>query len=833
VFGPRLKQLRTAAELTQSELAERAGVSERLVSDLERGIILRPRPDTIQMLADGLRLTGADREEFIEVARGRQPTAVPASRRATLPSPPTPLVGRETELAAARSLLLRPDVRLVTVTGPGGVGKTRLAIQIAAETIRESANGSVFVSLTSVRDPAEVAAAIAAALDLGEAGDQSWRERIVTALRDERLLLILDNFEQVIGAAPLVADLLAVCHGLKLLVTSREPLRIRPEHELPVPPLTLPDPMPPEIDDLGRYGAVALFLQRAIAIRPDFALTADNAEAVTAICRRLDGLPLAIELAVAWVKLLTPRALLARLQPRLPLLTRGAADLPDHQQTMRNCIAWSHDLLTPDEQALFRRLAVFAGGFTLEAAEFVDGQTDRRTDGQADSSASFDCPSVRLSVLGGIASLVDKNLLRTEETVTGDARFGMLETIREFAVERLVASGEFDAARRAHADYFLVLAEEADAGLRGPDQAEWLLRLTADLDNIRTALSWEIETGAAADAMRIGTSLWRLWTARSLRREGQTWLERAIALPGADPSQERAKALYRLGSFAIDRGDYPAARAWYERSLTMRRDLGDPSGIADSLDALGVVTFDEGDVRRARDLHEEALGLRRSINSPRGLALSLYNLANCTREDGDFARARRLYEESLELWQQLGDVNLRAYVSRAAGTAARHEGDIEAARRFSETSLHLFSQIGDTHGVGAAHAELGRLALADDKIESARDHFAVVLRELGDADAEPDIAHNWIEAIEGLAWVAHRTGEWQRSARLLSAAAAHRQRLSIPFPSRGDRDAHQRSLAALGLEVDPEWVASWQTGQFLSRDEARADAQSIISPVDD
>jgi predicted ATPase/DNA-binding XRE family transcriptional regulator len=592
-FGPLLKRLRTGAALTQEELAERAGVSARLISDLERGIILRPRRDTVQMLANGLRLVDADREAFAAVARGRQPEAVTAPRRANLPTPPTPLVGREVEVAAALSLLQRPEVRLLTLTGPGGVGKTRLAVQVALEWFTVSSGETVFVPLTTVRDPAQVDAAIAAALDVPEADVQSWRDRIVARLRDERLLLLLDNFEHLIDAAPLVADLLAACPGLKLLVTSREPLCIRPEHALPVPPLALPGPKTPALDELGRFGAVALFLQRAGAIRPDFALAADDAEAITAICRRLDGLPLAIELAVAWIKLMTPRALLARLEPRLPLLTRGAADLPHHQQAMRNRIAWSHDLLTAEEQALFRRLSVFAGGFTLEAAEAVCASDELRAWG-------IPTRSWKPEALDGIASLVDKSLLRSEDAVAGDPRFGMLETIREFAFELLVASGELETARRAHAGHFLALAEQADEGLLGPDQAGWLRRLDADLDNIRNALTWEIETGAAAEAMRIGTSLWRLWTSRSLRRDGETWLERAIALPGADPSRERARALYRLGSFAIDRGDYPAARAWYERSLAMRRDLGDRSGIADSLDALGVVTFDEGDSRRAR-----------------------------------------------------------------------------------------------------------------------------------------------------------------------------------------------------------------------------------------
>ncbi|MDP8924600.1 MAG: tetratricopeptide repeat protein, partial [Chloroflexota bacterium] len=509
----------------------------------------------------------------------------------TLPVETTSLVGRGRDVEQIRAQF-RSGARILTLTGPGGVGKTRLAVQAAVEVAEEIGGVAAFVALAAVVDPSLVGPTIARTLGASERPGRSIAATLIEHLRDKDLVLILDNFEQVAPAAPLVGELLGAAPGLRVLVTSRALLRISGEHDYPVQPLALPVGAANSVgenavDDALRFGAVRLFVERARALKPDFALTDETAPIVVDVCRRLDGLPLAIELAAARVRLLPPRALLARLERRLPFLIAGPADLPARQRTLRGAIAWSYDLLDPEEQSLFRQLTVFAGGIGLDAAEAV---------------CRVIVPEV--DVLEGLASLLDKSLLRTVEHPDDEPRYAMLDTIREYGLEQLEASGDLDDARRRHAAYYLALTEDAEARLTGPDQARWLDRLDLEHDNLRAALQWctEHDTGSG---LRLAATLWRFWYVRAYFTEGRDWLARLLPLPEARVrTATRALALNGAGNLAYNQGDYAAAEACHQESLEIRRELGDRRGIAGSLNNLGLIARDRGDFAGATDLFE-------------------------------------------------------------------------------------------------------------------------------------------------------------------------------------------------------------------------------------
>jgi predicted ATPase/class 3 adenylate cyclase len=596
------------------------------------------------------------------------------ARPHNLPIQPTPFVGRREEVETVKQLL--SGIRLLTLTGPGGAGKSRLALQVAAESLPDFRQGAFFVPLAPVDDPRLFGPTVAQCLGVSEVPDQPMLAVVRRHLLDKQLLLVLDNLEQLLGAAPQVAELLAAAPGLKALVTSRTVLHLQGEQEFPVPPLEAPD-------------AVELFVQRARATDPSFRLDDSNAPAVTEIGTRLDGLPLAIELAAAKVKLFSPDALLDRLEHRLGLLRGGATDLPSRHQTLRDSIAWSHDLLEPREQEAFRRLGVFVGGFTVEAAEEVIGGDE---------------------VVEVIAALLDKSLLRNER-----GRLAMLETIREYALEQLAESDEREGLARRHAAFFLALAEAAEPHLTRERQGLWLDRLQAEHDNLRAALRWALETGASELGLVLAGSLWRFWHLRGHLTEGRRWLEELLRLPAASP-QARAKGLTGLAGLRYWQGDYQGAIGLYEEAWQIFRELEDDPGIADTLHSLSYPVQFLGDHARTRELLEASRTAFLKAGDEVGAARAALPASFVAiREDGDHAEARRLLEESLELLREGGDWWGLANNLQLLGVVARLQGRLEEAHRLLEEALRLHWEAGDVAGIATVLDTLAFVAVAEEQ----------------------------------------------------------------------------------------------------------------------
>jgi predicted ATPase len=620
-----------------------------------------------------------------------------------LPTERTSFVGREREVAEIGALLA--NVRALTLTGPGGTGKTRLALRVGGEMRERFHDGVFFVALEPLRDPDLFPSAVAHALGVAEQADRPVSETLADHLRERDLLLLLDNFEQIMGAATMVAGILAAAPKLRVVVTSREPLRIAGEQEYPVPPMGLPDPRAlPDLERLSQYEAVALFIARARAVRPDFAVTNENAPAVAEISARLEGLPLAIELAAARIKLLGPDAILARLGSRLDLLSSGAVDLTDRQRTLRGAIGWSFDLLGEPERRLFRRFSVFAGGADLDALAQVAGD-DLGGD-------AFDL----------LSELVDKSLVRPlqEEATGAEPRFAMLETIREYASERLTESGERDQLGRRHADHFAALAERAQPELTGPQQIVWLDRCEREIDNFRAALRWAVEHDQAEPGLRIGGALWRLWQQRGYLAEASDWLRQLLALPSAAArSAARLQGLAGFGSVVYWRADYPAARAAYEEALSIARELGDRAATAEQLHNLSFLDAIEMDWDAVARHSAESAELYNALADRRGIARTARFVGWTLFRRGQYEEARRHIEGTRRLQRELGLEFEANDMLSIQGMSTSRLGDYAGARRDFLEAIDAFESVGNLASItaildmfAAATAEHGDLVRA-------------------------------------------------------------------------------------------------------------------------
>jgi predicted ATPase/transcriptional regulator with XRE-family HTH domain len=769
-FGAVLRQFRTAAALSQEALAERAGLSLRGISDLERSVRRAPHLTTIRLLADALELTPSDRQALLAAARPARGSEMPAGALAWFAPPPTPLtslVGRERELVALAALVVSPEGRMVTLTGPGGSGKTRLALETGRRLLRDFGDGVVFVDLAPLTDAALVLPTIASTLRVREQMGCRLVETLITVLASKHLLLLLDNCEQVLDAATEIAELLVASPDLSIIATSREPLHMQGERVVPVPPLPVPAADGPRaVEELARVPSVALFVERATASHPAFALTAEAASAVAAICRRLDGLPLAIELAAARISVLSPAALLARLERRLPLLTGGARDAPARQRTLRDTIAWSYDLLTAPEQALFRRLAVFVGGFTLEGAEAV---------GSHDGSPG---------AFAGVERLCEQSLLRQEDGPGGEPRFAMLETVREFGLEQLAASSEEAATRGAHAGYFLALVAAARASFEGPGRSDARDQIEREHDNMRAALTWALASGDAETAQRLVAELARFWVALGYIPEGRDWLEQAVALDAPSSPETRVDALLWAANFAA------------------------------SQDTLA----------RADVLAEDALALARSSGYCRGVAMALYQHAQTAMRRGDHERATALYEAALAMFQELDEPIWEGVTLRELGLTARARGDDARARH--EEALAIWRRLDHPWGVPAALRELAHEALQRGDLTGAAAQYGESLERWRQLREPLHIGG----CLWGLARIALATGRAGSGARLLGAASALDEALGI-VPAPDDRAKRGRAgdaaRAALG---EAAFETAWIGGRALPLEEAIAEALVIAVP---
>ena len=746
----------------------------------------------------GAESTGSDPFAIISRSRGRSPGQI------KLPSPLTPLIGRERELGAAKQLLLEGDTRLLTFTGPGGSGKTRLGVELGWSLVDHFPGGVFLVSLGTLTDPALVVPSIAQTVGVPEKKDQTLLQSLRDSLKERSVLLILDNYEHLLTEVAVVNELLVDCPKLRIVVTSRTSLRIRGEQEFPVLPLPLPDLRQlPSVEVLLQYAAVLLFVERARAIRPDFAVTGHNARSVAEICVMLDGLPLALELAAARIRILSPSEMLKRMEKRLQLLSSGAREAPVRQRTLRDTIQWSHDLLDEDEKKVFRRLSVIVGSFSLEIAESV-------------CTVGQEAPG---DVLERLNKLVEKNVIQSRE-VNGEQRFAMLDTIREFALERLDASGESEETFERYATYLVSLLERADAELKGPNQDYWLKRLDPEYDGLRCALGWSIKNGKADLSLRLVSSLWRYWYPRGYWSEGRMWLTKALNAETGSKAL-RARALRSAGAFASVQGDFTIARSYLEESLKLAEEAGDKEGIALVLNSLGTDMISHNDFSGDR-LLERSLVMMQGTGNKWGAATVLNNLGFSAQARGENDKAIMLYEQSLQLFRELGDKQHVVYLQINLAANWRDKREYDKARTLLNETLPLSRQLDEKVCIAESLLYLASVDSRQRHFERVNEFLSESLT-LADELGNKELIATCLDEFAGLACAKNQP---DRAARLFAASERLRAlaKLEIPLGSKEKREQDlEITRSTLGEE---KFGAESLRGREMSVEESIAYALS-------
>ena len=808
-FARLLRYYRLAAGLTQEELAERARLSTRAISDLERGVKALPHHHTVELLAAALELPVGELERGIQRRRGPR-----GNREATrLPVPPTSFVGRDAEVRGVTALLRQPDVRLVTVTGPPGIGKTRLVLVVAESLAAEEefSDGAVFVPLAPIRDPAFVPESIALALGIQPSGSAPVDQELLTYLQRRNTLLVVDNFEHLPDAAPVLAQILLSSPRTKLLVSSRAGLNIQGERRFDLGPLELPATESAlALDDLSRFSALQLFAERANAVNPNFHVTSGNVAAVVEICQRLNGLPLAIELASARVNVLSPHELLQRLDSQLRVLTGGPRDLPERHQTMRGAIAWSYDLLNERQRRLFRQLAYCAGGFTVGAAEAIAHGSDHSVSG----------------VLDDLGVLVDKSLVMMVPGDADEARFAMLESIREFGLEELTTSGDLDETADLHCAYFVDLVERSYLEQVGKQQSLWFRRLEERMGNIRLAGHRIIERGDADLAVRFGLGLWRFWD-RGHIQEGREWLSALLNIPALQSSNPgRIPLLFAAGRLAYRQADYASSTNYLEECLANARRLMDEDFVGAAQTQLGHIAYALGDLDGAERRYAESLAIRRKEGDTRTIGIMLHGLARIQRARADYAGARALLQERLTYARTLQDAVQISMALAGLGLIALLEGEPHEAERLYRESLTRSMEVDDQPAVATA-----LLGIAFSMISRDEAHHAQPLLEEALLVARTIGARNLIaECVEGFVAMLVAAAQPRHSWRLAAAVSAYRDRVGVPGdPSEQALVKTFLDRAADALSAEDRNVL-WDAGRALDLNAALAEI-GVTSPA--